>query len=264
MKICRFPFELLLDYQEGRLDDKAAARVRGNIATGCRACSADIVWITNFVPAMHAGYQTSLTAERESISATALQFVHNLMRSPAPESAPIADIPLRHPLSIPDPLASWVAQLIFDSRQSLGNHQLVPARESGRLAVHLIYRVAEIDVDVWQEPRSDSSLSLIGQALPVDGSEALTPSLATLLPYSLTEITATDSSSSRQIDLNKDLNKSVKDLNKGVHDGLLEGLLEDGEFVFERVEAGIYTLFLRIAGRDIFLPDLRLGIEETV
>ncbi len=243
MKICRFPFELLLDYQEGRLDDKAAARVRGHLATGCRACSADIVWVTQVIPAMQTGYQTSLTAEREQISATALQFVHDLMRSPLPERSPVADIPVRYPLSIPNPLGAWVAQLVFDSRQPIGNSQLVPARESSRQAVHLIYRVADIDVDVWQEVRSDNGFSLIGQALPVDGSDALSPSLVTMLPCSLTQI---------------------ESIVEGVQEELLqEGLLEDGEFVFERVEAGTYTLFLRVADRDIFLPDLRLGVEET-
>lgn len=161
MKSCQTPFELLLDYQEGRVDAETAARLRRHLESGCVECQREQEWIATFLPAL----QRTLREGEVQVSESALAFARSLMTPVRPEA------------SRPSPLVQW-ARLIFDSRFSAA--PLAAAREVASPSIHSIFRAEEIDIDVWQEQASGRGWVLIGQALPADG-EALSPQRVTLL-----------------------------------------------------------------------------------
>lgn len=124
-----------------------------------------------------------------------------------------------------------VARLLFDSRNPAA--QMVPAREAAGSSIHVVYRVNKIDIDVWQETMREGRWYLAGQALPIEGGAALSLQQATL---------------------------GFGQINP--HNSVISALIEDGEFIFEAVAAGHYTLRLHWEDQEIIVPDLIVGSEE--
>ncbi len=141
------------------------------------------------------------------------------------------------PSPVPDtvqaPRRTLTARLIFDSLRPTG--QLAYAREAASSSVHAVYRADQIDVDVWQEKAGDRRWVLIGQALPVGEAVLTAPQQVSLVS------TTADSQREPQ-----------------------QAFLEDGEFTFDAVPGGEYTLRLQWEDQEILVPELMVGGGERV
>lgn len=127
----------------------------------------------------------------------------------------------RPPLSIA--LPAFLARLVFDSRSS---PVAVGARGERTAAYHQIFSADAYDIDIWQEPMSDVSWYLIGQVLPIDVDEIVVPEAVVLYEAS------------------GDLIPSVE---------------EAGEFHIPAVPEGTYQVHLRLADREVIIPEVVVG-----
>ena len=125
------------------------------------------------------------------------------------------------------------ARLIFDSLRPAG--QLAYVREAPGSSVHAVYRADQIDIDVWQEKAGDRRWVLIGQALPVGEAVLTAPQQVSLL------LTSGVPQSEPQ-----------------------QAVLEDGEFTFDAVAGGEYTLWLQWEDQEILVTELIVGGGERV
>lgn len=271
MKLCHISFELLLDYQEGRLNSERAERVRRHLATGCKGCERDIQWITAFLPALQVGIPLRHQQHAENLrpSEQALKFVRDIFsRSQTTDESASH----RSPASITgghSSLLLTIANLIFDSRQ--GAHGLlVPTRDGGRQAVHQVYQAGDIDVDVWQEIDGSQTLCLIGQALPKQGQEPLSPEWATLVSHSnngqaFEQPLTTDQFNIRlaggQPNINTEINTDI--YSKEIYQEKL-ARIEDAEFIFEKVRVGTYMLRVHLHDQEIHLPEIKVGLQNSL
>lgn len=140
-------------------------------------------------------------------------------------------MPSRAPEPARVPRRILTARLIFDSLRPTG--QLAYAREAASSSIHAVYRADQIDVDVWQEKAGDRRWVLIGQALPVGEAVLTAPQHVSLLS-------------------NGAVSRSEPQ----------QAVLEDGEFTFDSVAGGEYTLRLQWDDQEILLPDLIVGGGE--
>jgi len=116
--------EALLDYAEGRVDARAAARVAAHLAA-CARCAADVAFWRRAL--------ATLTADR----------------APAPPEALVAGaIRLFDRAALPSPLQRLIAVLAFDSRLQPA---LAGARDAGEVSFKLFYEAGGTGIDLLCE-----------------------------------------------------------------------------------------------------------------
>lgn len=122
---------------------------------------------------------------------------------------------------------SVLAQLIFDSR-SAALPTFAMARGEESASVQLLFRTAEHDIDLWQERRDERSWYLIGQVLPrSEDAPAAVPESAVL---------------------------------EDAGGAAIPAVPEGSEFHLPAVPPGRYQLRLGLAGGDVLVPDVDVGL----
>jgi hypothetical protein len=118
-----------------------------------------------------------------------------------------------------------IAQLIFDSRQT---QTPAVARGVDMGDYQMVYSTGDHDVDLWQERLNNGHWYLIGQVLPKNGDDAVTPNSVVL--------TSTEGR-------------------------MLSAVPEVGEFHVISAPAGTYEVRLRLADEsEIVLPGVPVGL----
>lgn len=143
------PFELLLDYQEGRTASTETARIREHLAAGCTECTRELQWMGKTT-------RTLRDAGNVVVPASLLERSRALFRErfPAPQRS------------------SWLPQLIFDSRQQVA---MAGVRGAGSASFQLIYRTDAFDIELWQDPLENEQWYVIGQVLSQQSDAEIVP-----------------------------------------------------------------------------------------
>lgn len=149
----------MADYQEGRLDERAAAQVREHLEQECLSCRQNLAWLQ----------RTSTTlrqAHTVQVPRSALTRAHSLFR----ERFRPADAV---PASSSNPFTAWLARLQFDSRNSMP--ALAGSRGAKREGTQLVYSTDIHDIDLFQELNAQGGWYLIGQVMPREGTAIIVP-----------------------------------------------------------------------------------------
>ena len=205
MNRCRITFEELVDHFEGRLDSTQTERLRHHLTTGCKACDQQVAWLQQFLPAL----VRAVTDEVPQVSVEALSVAKNIARAyPREQKQPS--------------LLVQIAQLIFDNRVPT---LATAARNIVTGEFQLVYSAQDKDIDLWMERQEHGNWYLIGQVLPKNGSEAITPQQVLL--------TSRDGRT-------------------------YQAISQDGEFAVRSLPDGRYEVRLHLEDGEIVLPDVRV------
>ncbi len=150
----KITIETLIDAFENRLEPELAVRAQA-VAESDPEAREVMSWLHRFTPSLR-----DVVSSRElNPSPAAVAAVQQLFRDRLRESRP-ASLPV------------VVARLVFDSRRT----PLVAGVRGERHAnFQVVYSTDAHDVDLWQERLADGNWYLIGQILPKDGGDAITP-----------------------------------------------------------------------------------------
>lgn len=143
------PFELLLDYHEGRTAPTETAHILEHLAGGCGECAQELRW-------MEKTTRTLRDAGNVVVPASLLERSRALFR----ERFPAQQRP------------TWLSRLVFDSRQQLA---LSGARGAGSASFQLIYRTEAFDIELWQDPLENNQWYVIGQVLSQQNDAEIVP-----------------------------------------------------------------------------------------
>jgi len=205
MNECQIEFEQLLDFYEGRSHTTKAGALNRHVAAGCASCRSRLDWFAVFIPALH----RAITEELPIAPAHALERAWDIARDRQHTPGPSILVKL--------------ATLLFDSRQM---QPAFGSRHAGLGDIQLVYSTDSHDVDLWQERQTRDGWYLIGQVVPRQGGEPISPEQV--------ELTAPD--------------------------GLrLTAVTEAREFRFADVPTGSYEIKLRVPDQDIVLPGVTIG-----
>jgi hypothetical protein len=206
MNQCQITFETLVDFYEGRTDTVLTRRLRRHLDQNCAECNRRLEWLGLFMPALH----RAVTEETPVVPAAVLASARNIARQRSHKAQ--------------EPLLVRMARLVFDSRLA---QPAFGARSGNTGDLQQVYSTDENDVDLWQERQTADNWYLIGQVLPKDGGEPITPAEVVLSTPDGRRFTT---------------------------------LPEAEEFTVRDVPPGTYRVRLRLADQEIVLPDVIIGM----
>jgi len=205
----KITIDMLVDYLEDRLDPDLTRLVTERLPKdpeGQSFCE----WLHHYTPAL----QDALSTRELQPSAEAVSAVQQMFRD-------------RHPAHRRESLPSLVARLVFDSRRPA----LASAvRGDPSASLQAVYATDDHDVDVWQERLADGNWYLIGQILPKDGRDAITPRCGVMT---------------------------------GANGMTLFTETREGEFFISEARAGRYELRLDLDDTQILLSDVMVGAQRV-
>lgn len=161
---CGIPFELLVDYREGRATTDASRQVQSHLASGCDACAEHMARLERLLSVLP-------EAQRVHAPEAAVERARALFRER-----------FRAPARM-----TLLARLTLDSR---GAGALSAARGEAQPR-QILYETDEYDLDLWEESVADGEWYLIGQVLPKSGAGTIAPESAVLTSAEGTEMRAT-------------------------------------------------------------------------
>lgn len=160
MKNCGIALETLADYRDGRADADTAARIQAHLERDCIHCRQELDWLQRTAATLRASQEVKVP---ERSLARAHSLFRERFRAEVKQS----------------PLASWLAQLQFDSRRS--SLSMSGARSGAREGIQLVYSTVLYDIDLFQEPAGQGKWHLTGNVLPRAGEEIIVPDEIVLL-----------------------------------------------------------------------------------
>jgi len=205
----KITIDMLVDYLDDRLDPDLTQLVSERLPKDPEAQSF-CEWLQHYTSAL----QGAVSMRELQPSAVAVSAAQQLFRD-------------RHPAHRPGSLPSLVARLVLDSRR--------PAMQSAvrgdlTASVQAVYATDDHDVDLWQERLADGNWYLIGQILPKDGREAITPRCGVLT---------------------------------GANGVTLFTQTREGEFFISEAQAGRYDLRLDLDDTQILLSGVMVGAQRV-
>lgn len=158
MSTCSLPFDVLLDYYEGRLDAATAEEIGTHLETGCTTCRETLSWLKQTLALLRPGEDLHVSP---AVLAHARAFYRD--RAPSFQGAPL-----------PAPL---IARLVFDSRHTSARAGM---RGENQVAYRMLYSTEDYEVDLWQERLQGDRWYVIGQVFPKKAGDAVTPDTVVL------------------------------------------------------------------------------------
>ncbi len=147
MSKCRMDLNSLADYLDKKMGESDSARIETHLAAGCESCASQIQWINRVSSAFIFGdvsHAPVLQIDK------AVSIFRDLYTKPVQ--------------------INWLAQLVYDSLSSL---QPIMARGERSASRHRLYQTENFEIDLWEDPISQQESYLIGQVIPVNGSDPI-------------------------------------------------------------------------------------------
>ena len=207
---CGLHFDRLADFVERRLPPAEGDEVQAHLDARCAHCAATVAWLAKVLDLM------ATDGSREPPAAVVERALHIFSESPATPS-------LRERI---------VALLTFDSYQAPAAGG---ARHAGGTGRQLVYRAANIDIDLHVYPQGHSEVGLLGQLLPREADDEVVDEIAgagIVLAHPGLALTSATAGAADEI----------------------------GEFVLSHIPPGRYDLHVVLSRRDIVVEGLDLAV----
>jgi hypothetical protein len=201
----KITIDMLVDHCENRLSPNLAQQANQVVAADSEARSV-VNWLRHITPVL----RDAIGVRELNPSPSAVAAVQQMFRDRQREARPHT-------------LPCLVARLVYDSRLTT-IAQGVRGNQPGNLQV--VYSTGSHDVDLWQERLEDGDWYLIGQILPKDGSDPITPRRGVLA---------------------------------SPNDAALLTESREGEFFIEAAHTGRYDLTLELPDCQILMTDVAVG-----